>query len=387
MRHLVYEGKGRLAWREAPDPELRTPRGALVRPFAAARCDLDELFLRHRIPAAARLASALGIIDPLFVQTFGRSPFAAPFPYGHECVAQVVRVGEETRNVRVGDVVVVPFQISCGGCAPCGRGLTAHCTTDRTGPVSTYGFGDPAGGWGGAVSDQLYVPHADAMLLPVPPGIDPRSLASASDNLPDGYRTVARHLAATPGAPVLVVGGAAKSVGLYAAACAVALGSSSVDYVDGNRGRLEIAARVGANPIDGASHPGLWKRQGTLRRDGYPITVDASGSTRGLSLAIRSLAVGGVCTTVAFYVRNGTPVPLWRMYLSGSSLVTGLVNARADLPGVLALVASGKLDPGLVTTLLAPWDDARRALLERTTKVVLWREPAEVAGQGRSTNR
>jgi threonine dehydrogenase-like Zn-dependent dehydrogenase len=139
---------------------------------------------------------------------------------------------------------------------------------------------------------------------------------------------------------------------------------------------------VGANPIDGASHRGLWKRQGILRRDGYPITVDASGSTGGLSLAIRSLAIGGVCTTVAFYVRNGTPVPLWRMYLSGSSLVTGLVNARADLPGVLALVASGKLDPGLVTTLVAPWDDAPRALLEPTTKVVLWREPVEVAGQG-----
>jgi threonine dehydrogenase-like Zn-dependent dehydrogenase len=97
VRHLVYIGKGKLEWQEAPDPELRSPDGALVRPIAAARCDLDVLFLSHRLPlAAAGLAGALGLIDPLFRETFGRRPFAGPFPYGHECVAEVIRVGEET---------------------------------------------------------------------------------------------------------------------------------------------------------------------------------------------------------------------------------------------------------------------------------------------------
>ena len=80
---------------------------------------------------------------------------------------------------------------------------------------SAYGFGSAMGSWGGAVSDQLLVPFADAMLLPVPSGLDPVSIASASDNIPDGYRTVAPHLRRWPGAPVLVVGGAARSVGLY----------------------------------------------------------------------------------------------------------------------------------------------------------------------------
>jgi alcohol dehydrogenase len=373
MRHLVVTGTRKLEWQEAPDPELRSPAGALVRPIAAARCDLDGLFLCHRLTlAAARLADAAGLVDPMFLDTFGRPPFAFPLPYGHECVAMVVRVGEETRSVRAGDCVVVPFQISCGRCALCARGLTAHCATDRRTPVAAYGFGGATGGWGGAVSDLLYVPHADAMLLPIPPGVDPAALASAGDNLPDGYRAVAPHLAALPGAPVLVVGGRAKSIGLYAAASAVALGSSRVDYVDGSRDRLEIAARLGAHPIaiDRRGRvPGLVE---------YPITVDASGSAKGLSLAIRSLGPGGVCTTVAFHVRRNTAVPLWRMMMRGNTLVTGLANVRADLPAVLELVRQRRLDPARVTTLSAAWDDAPRALLEPGTKVVISRGPSPI---------
>jgi threonine dehydrogenase-like Zn-dependent dehydrogenase len=238
----------------------------------------------------------LSLLDPLVFETFGKRPFEGPFPYGHECVAEVVQIGEEVRSVRVGDCVVVPFQISCGDCSPCTRGLTAHCTTERRSPVAAYGFGAATGAWGGAVSDLLYVPHADAMLLSVPDGVDPVSLASASDNLPDGYRTVAAPLAAMPEAPVLVVGGQAKSVGLYAVASAVALRSCRVDR----------RARLFFEPAK-------------VRADAYPIAVDASGSAKGLSFAIRSLAPGGVCTTVAFYLRNGTPIPLWRMMVRGNT--------------------------------------------------------------------
>ena len=106
---------------------------------------------------------------------------------------------------------------------------------------SAYGFGSAMGPWGGAVSDQLLVPFADAMLVPVPMGLEPISIASASDNIPDGYRTVAPHLRRWPGAPVLIVGGAARSIGLYAAGVAVAMGSSQVDYMDHDRERLKIA--------------------------------------------------------------------------------------------------------------------------------------------------
>ena len=68
------------------------------------------------------------------------------------------------------------------------------------------------------MSDLLRVPHADAMLVAVPAGLDPVQIASASDNIPDAFRTVAPHLRAKPDASVLVVGGSARSIGLYAAA-------------------------------------------------------------------------------------------------------------------------------------------------------------------------
>jgi threonine dehydrogenase-like Zn-dependent dehydrogenase len=247
MRQLVYVRRGKLEWREAPEPTLRAPTGALVRPMFAARCDLDHAFLRHDYRLAARIAGLLRIVDPMVLETFGNPPFQGPFPYGHECVGKVVRVGEDVKALVVGQMVVVPFQISCGQCTTCQRGFTAHCPTDRRTPVAAYGFGAPTGGWGGVVSDLVYVPHADHMLVPVPDGVDPATLASAGDNLPDGFRTVASHLAARPGAPVLILGGTAPSVSLYAVASAVALGASRVDYVDSSVERLALAERLGAS--------------------------------------------------------------------------------------------------------------------------------------------
>jgi alcohol dehydrogenase len=113
--------------------------------------------------------------------------------------------------------------------------------------------------------------------------------------------------------------------------------------------------------------------------DGYDISVDASNEERGLDYAVRSLASGGVCTSVGFYFRRGTPLPLWRMYLDGTSFRTGLSNPRADLPDVLALVRAGGFHPELVTTRIAEWDSADEAVLDRdATKVVVTR-PASLA--------
>jgi alcohol dehydrogenase len=78
----------------------------------------------------------------------------------------------------------------------------------------------------------------------LPEGASPEALASAGDNVADGYRTVAGPLRARPGAAVLIVGGGAQSVALYAVACAVALGASRVAYADDARVRLDHAARL-----------------------------------------------------------------------------------------------------------------------------------------------
>jgi threonine dehydrogenase-like Zn-dependent dehydrogenase len=375
MRQLMFIKTGTLTWREVAEPALNSPTDALVRPFIAARCDGDAIYLRHRARTLLAAGAMLHFVDDGFLRAES-DPFAGPFAYGHECVAEVVSCGSEVQNFGVGDVVVVPWAVSCGGCIRCGAGLTTKCRAAVRGdnPVAAYGFGRAFGDHGGMVSDLVRVPWADAMLVAVPAEMDPMSVASASDNLADAYRTVAAHLSERPGAPVLIVGGGAKSIGLYAAGIAHALGSERVDYIDSSRTRLGMAERLGANAIE-RPRGARWFREGRpLLSDGYPITVDASSTTQGLQYALRAIAPGGACTGVGFYVRRGTPLPLWEMYLKSATLHIGVPNARAALPGLLKVLADGRFDPRIVTSLVASWGDAPEALLARTTKVVLRRE-------------
>jgi threonine dehydrogenase-like Zn-dependent dehydrogenase len=375
VKQLYYLKKRRLEWRDVEAPTLQSATDALVRPIAAARCDLDNAFLQHDMSAAVRIGLALHILDPLVKDAMGVPPFEGPFPYGHECVAEVVELGLDVKGFAVGETVIVPFQVSCGQCGTCRLNLTAHCETDRTTPIRAFGFGKVTGDLGGMVTDLFRVPHAAHMLVKVPPGIAPAAVASASDNIADGWRTVASQLRARPGAPVLVLGGRAKSVSLYAAGAAVALGSERVDYVDTSDERLRIAESLGARAIKLDSNYRRLRGSSAFLKAGYPIAVDGSGVNGALEFAIRSLSAGGVCTTVFFHLRAGTPVPLWYMYVNGVTLKTGLANVRADLPEILETIRSGRLKPELVTTLLADWDAAPDALLDATTKVVLVRPP------------
>ncbi|MBX3024111.1 alcohol dehydrogenase catalytic domain-containing protein [bacterium] len=369
MRALHFLEPGRLAWREVADPVLRAPGEALVRPLAVARCDLDLAIVRGEAPFRGRALHWLrNHLPPAIGQRglFRNAPFQGPFAFGHECVAEVVAVGDAVRGVRPGDRVVVPFQISCGACGRCDRHLTANCAGVPA--RSMYGFGELGGmRWGGALADLLHVPFADAMLLPLPAGLDPVALASASDNLCDAWRTVAPFLAAHPGAPVLVVGGGAQSIGLYAAGLAVALGAERVDYLDRDRERLAIAARLGAQPIEAPYD---------AERDArYPITVDASADPAGLARALLSVEPGGTCTSVGIYYTPTTPVPLRTLYGTGVTFVTGRVHARNDLPAVLDFVARGGFAPQAVTSRVAAWDDAPEALFDPGPKVVITRHP------------
>jgi alcohol dehydrogenase len=146
-----------------------------------------------------------------------------------------------------------------------------------------------------------------------------------------------------------------------------------VDYVDTSKTRLDLAAQLGANPIAAT------KTSTSLPRpplaEGYPITVDASSTTAGPTYALSALAPGGTCTGIGFYLRRGTRLPLWKMYMKSATLHVGVSNPSADLPAALELVAAKRFDPSRVNTLVADWDDAPRALLERSTKVVVRREP------------
>lgn len=344
MRALTYAGPETLEWREVPRPRLAGDGEAIVRHLAVATCDLDDLIVR------------------------GSSPFPAPFALGHEGVAEVLEVGDGVRTVRPGDRVVVPFQLSCGTCGACAAGRTGNCETLPIGTTYGFGFGPEQTRWGGFLSDAVRVPYADAMLVPLPDGLAPEVAAGASDNLSDAHRTVAPHLAARPGAPVLVVGGAGPgSIGVYAAGQAVALGAEDVLYVDPDPGRRAVAEGFGARTLDHVPD------QADKR---YPITVDASGTPEGLSLAVSSLDRDGVCTSTAIYFdQSRVPAfPLFPMYVMSTTFITGRIHARTEAPQVLDLLASGAFDPTPATTHVVDFDDAADALLEQGwTKLVFRR--------------
>ncbi|HEY0631246.1 MAG TPA: alcohol dehydrogenase catalytic domain-containing protein [Thermoleophilaceae bacterium] len=333
MPSLTYVGAQQLEWRDSPPRRLDGDDAALVRPIAVATCDLDALILR------------------------GASPFPAPFGIGHEGVAEVVEVGDRVTSFAPGQRVIVPFQVSCGTCAPCLDGRTGNCSTVPW--SSTYGFGFGDAYWGGFLDDLVNVPYAEHMLVPLPAGVAPEAAASASDNIPDGFRTVSMLRDRWPGAPVLVVGGAGPgSIGLYAVGHAIALGAERVLYVDEDERRRAIAERLGAETL--AELPDRLDER-------FPITVDASANPRGLELALRSTAADGICTSTGIYFdpEDAPRFPLFEMYVLNTTFVTGRVHARPVIPEVLHGIESGRLDPTQVTTRVVDWQDAPGALLER----------------------
>lgn len=336
MRALTLMPGGRLRWRSVPAPPPPGPMGAVVRPLAIATCDLDR---------------PMGL---------GATPFLAPLQFGHECVAEVLEIGSDVREFAPGQRVVVPFQISCGSCAACRAGRTGNCQT--VAPLSMYGFGIAGGHWGGAVADELAVPYADGMLVALPQGIEPATVASVADNVPDGYRHVAPHLprllAAGHPPRIIIVGAQSKrqlltaSVGLYAGLVARALGAGEVTLIDARSDVREQAEGLGLAAITPSQARGLAPA---------PLIVDISASPPGLSLALQLTAPDGICSC-AGSLHARSRIPTASMFARNATLILARSHARALIPEVLALIATGKLAPEQVTTVLAPMDDAAAAL-------------------------
>jgi alcohol dehydrogenase len=336
MRALVASPGGRLRWQSVPAPAPPGPAGAIVHPLAIATCDMDPVI------------------------ALGAGPFPLPLQIGHECVAEVLSVGADVAGVRPGQRVVVPFQISCGACAACRGGHTANCTAVP--PNSMYGFGLAGGHWGGAVADELAVPFADAMLVPLPESVEPVAAASVADNVCDGHRHVAPYLPALvardPGGRVIVVGALERdslfsaSVPLYAGLVARALGARDVLLVDARpqaRGRAE---RLGLRAVP----PG--ERIGRA-----PLVVDVSTTARGLRAAMACTADDGILSSAGSLERTAR-LPLLRTYGRNLTLHLGRAHARTIIPAVLELMTSGALRPEEVTTTVAPIDEAPAALRE-----------------------
>lgn len=222
MRQLTYVGSKIIEWWDVPAPRLQDGRDALVQPLAVTRCDLD-----------------LTIVS-------GKSGLPGPFALGHETAGRVIEIGDAVKNFAPGDLVIVPFQISCGECDRCRRGHTNACTSVPF--RSSYGLKPVCGvEYGGALSDLIRVPFADHMLVRQPAGHALSQTAGLADGATDAFSAVAYWLRQWPGAEVLVIGGGGQSIGMFAVQAALSRGARRVLYLDDDAGRLAKAKSLGAD--------------------------------------------------------------------------------------------------------------------------------------------
>lgn len=334
MKALIVRGPGELVWEEVPSPPLASAHSALVRPIASASCDLDRRLIA------------------------GLTPFKPPFALGHECVAEVLEVGGKVGTVRRGDLVSVPWKIACGECPQCHAGRATACTS-----VPRHAaYGVPAGGhWGGLFSEVVHVPFADAMLVPLPPGLNPLAVASASDNLTDAWVATSRPIATRRDARVLVVGGT-ESLGVLAVQMAVAAGAASVDYLDDSDYRRDLALRSGANV-----------ELGQTLDERYDVVVSATRDPQALHRGLLALAPGGHCSCIGIIFDDPT-IPLFGMYLRDVTLSVGVCNVRPHIPKVFDLVGSGRCNPLLVSPTVVSCEEATEALVQPLAKCIVVRE-------------
>jgi alcohol dehydrogenase len=213
------------------------------------------------------------------------------------------------------------------------------------------------------MSDYIKIPFADAMLLIIPDSINPVHLASLSDNIPDAYRHL-KDIEVNPNQRVLIVGGKAKSVGLYSLLLAKALKVADIDYVDNNKERLGIAENLKANNVY-ESHDQITNK--------YDLVIDASASEKGLATAMKAVRNFGTISSSGIYIKK-TRLSLIDMYGKGVNFKIGFANARSDAPKVLKLLERVQIPFELVTTCEDDWKNAENAFLTETTKVIVKRE-------------
>jgi threonine dehydrogenase-like Zn-dependent dehydrogenase len=173
---------------------------------------------------------------------------------GHENLGEIVEVGKAVDTLKVGDQVVMPFNVACGFCSNCERGLTGYCLTCADPSVmpgmagAAYGFAG-MGPYSGGQAEFLRVPYADfnCLKLPEDAAQKERDYVMLSDIFPTGWHAT-RLAALEPGQSIIIMG--AGPVGLMAALSAQIQGASQIFVVDDLPDRLALAERIGATTVD-----------------------------------------------------------------------------------------------------------------------------------------
>jgi glutathione-independent formaldehyde dehydrogenase len=274
----------------------KLPHAVIVRTVATNICGSDQHMVRGRTTAP------IGLI------------------LGHEITGEVVETGPDVEFVKVGDLVSVPFNISCGRCRNCKEGKTGICLNvnpDR--PGSAYGYVD-MGGWVGGQAEYVLVPYADWNVLIFPDRDRALAkildLATLSDIFPTGF-----HGAVTAGVQVgstVYVAGAGP-VGLAAAASAQLLGAAVVIVGDLNEQRLAQARSFGAETINVGQGPIEEQLDQLLGVPEVDAAIDAVGfEARGQGHGAKAAeAPAAVLNSLMDIVAAGGAIGIPGLYVTG----------------------------------------------------------------------
>lgn len=344
MRAVTYEGPGRVAVRDVPDPVIEHPDDAIVRVTLAAICGSDLHFFHGKAP-----------LDP------GET-------IGHEAVGVVERVGPGVRGVAVGARVVVAFDIACGDCWFCRAGQTQLCESFRN-----LGAGAFGGGLGGAQAELVRVPHADVNLLPLPDGLDDERAVFLGDVATTGAYGAAI-ADPRPGDTVAVIG--AGPVGHLAAQAARLRGPGAVLVLDRDPDRLALAAAAGMTPVDvGTRHAQSAVADLTEGR-GADVVIEAVGSPEAFESAVDVVRRGGRIAVLGMYTHEVAEIQLGVWWTRSLDVrFAGICPVHALWRDVLDDLTAGRIDPAPLVSHRLSLEEAAAGYEafanRRATKVVL----------------
>ncbi|MET3889118.1 threonine dehydrogenase-like Zn-dependent dehydrogenase [Bosea sp. OAE506] len=361
MRALCWHGKGDIRCDTVPDPQLQDDRDVIIKVTACAICGSD-----------------LHLYDG-YMPTMESGDIL-----GHETMGEVVEVGRAVTNLKVGERIVVPFNIACGDCFFCRKQLFSLC--DRSNPNAKmaaaamghspsglFGYSHMLGGFAGGQAEYLRVPYGDVGHIKVPDGLDDEMALFLSDIFPTGYMA-AENAEIEPGDTVAVWG--CGPVGQFAIQSAWMLGAGRVIAIDNVPERLAMAHQHGrAETIDfdkvkvydqlmemtgGRGPDRCIDAVGTEAHAGGAIDavvdkVKASlylGTDRPhvLREAIMCCRKGGTISVPGVYIGFLDKIPFGALMNKGITIRTGQTHTHRYLAPLLEKVVSGEIDPSFVIT-------------------------------------
>ncbi|MCW2525258.1 MAG: glutathione-dependent formaldehyde dehydrogenase [Pseudonocardiales bacterium] len=358
MKALTWQGNEHVEVIDVPDPVIQQPTDAIIKVTSTAICGSD-----------LHLYGVLG-------------PYLKPGDVlGHEAMGVVEEVGSEAGDLKVGDRVVIPFNISCGYCWMCQRGLFAQCETtqvrDEGKGASLFGYTSLYGSVPGGQAEYLRVPQAQFGPIKIPAGTPEEQFLYLSDILPTAWQAV-DYAAVPEGGTVAVLG--LGPVGQFAARIAKHLGAGRVIGIDGVPERRLLAEKFGIETMDpddvddtasaliemvdgrgpdsvidavgmeahGHDQPAMTKvasvaqkATGLLPDSVAQKLTDKVGIDRmeALHAAVKGVRRGGTVSVSGVYGGEVDPMPMMEMFDRGIQLRMGQAHVKRWIEDLMPLVS------------------------------------------------